>query len=194
MPASDTGLSEKILQTAKTLFVQKGYHGMSMREVSEALGVSKAALYYYYQDKEQLFLAILDSDLDASSSALNDIIARPVSSRERIRLFVEYILQQPAVDRAAIRLASQEIGQLGEEARSRFGGVYQANFIDKIAGILQKGMDDGEFRRMPADVAARALLGIVFPYLDSTHAGPAAVPPETIQQVVEIYLNGVSAK
>ncbi len=194
MPASDTGLSEKILQTAKSLFVQKGYHGMSMREVSEALGVSKAALYYYYQDKEQLFLAILDSDLEASSAALNDIIARPVSSRERIQLFVEYILQQPPVNRAAIRLASQEIGQLGEEARSRFGAVYQANFIDKIAGILQKGMDDGEFRWMPAGVAARALLGIVFPYLDSMHAGAAAVPPETIQEVVEIYLNGVSAK
>ena len=39
MTNSEAGLAEQILQTAKGMFIHKGYYGLSMREISESLGV-----------------------------------------------------------------------------------------------------------------------------------------------------------
>src|SRR3954454_16310254 len=62
--AEPADLREKILEEAARLFVAYGYHGISMREIAEAAGLSKAGLYYHFKDKEDLFLAILDSNLE----------------------------------------------------------------------------------------------------------------------------------
>jgi hypothetical protein len=42
-----------ILEAAKLLFMQDGFRGISMRQIAEAVGVTKAALYYHFKDKEQ---------------------------------------------------------------------------------------------------------------------------------------------
>jgi AcrR family transcriptional regulator len=191
MPNSDTGLHEQILTTANDLFVNKGYHGMSMREISDALGVSKAALYYYFKDKEELFLAILKIYLDDMSAALDRFIAQPVSCQDKIRLFIEYVLNQPAQQRSTIRLASQEITNLSPASREAFNIIYREHFVGKVQSILQSGIEKGEFREIHAEVAVWALLGIMFPYFYPAHSGNLPVPEETIDEVVSIYLGGI---
>lgn len=193
MSNTERDLSQKILETAKNLFVEKGYHGMSMREISDALGVSKAALYYYFKDKEELFLAILKIYLDEMSGTLDHISAEPVPNAEKIRLFVEYVLTQPAEQRATIRLASQEINQLSPETRRIFSSIYRDKFINKLQAILQEGMDQGDFRKMPGEFSVWALLGIMFPYFYPSHATDSSIPPETIHEVVRIFLHGISS-
>jgi len=192
MANSETGLSEQILETANTLFIQKGYFGLSMHEISDALGVSKAALYYYFKDKEQLFLAILKLYLDNMDTALSDIIDQPLSGKEQIRRFVEYVLTQPAEQRATIRLFSQEIGHLNPESRKAFDIIYREKFVGKLQSILQTGMQTGEFRQIQPGVAVWALLGIMFPYFYPTHSSDSSIPTETIQEIVNIYLAGIS--
>jgi len=187
----ETGLSEQILETANTLFIQKGYFGLSMHEISDALGVSKAALYYYFKDKEQLFLAILKLYLDNMDAALSHIIAQPLSSKAQIHLFIEYVLTQPAEQRATIRLFSQEITHLNPESRKAFDIIYREKFVGKLQSILQTGMQTDEFRQIQPDVAVWALLGIMFPYFYPTHSPDSAVPAETIQEIVKIYLAGI---
>jgi AcrR family transcriptional regulator len=44
-------LREKIMTEAATRFVASGYHAVSMREIAESVGASKAAIYYYFADK-----------------------------------------------------------------------------------------------------------------------------------------------
>lgn len=194
MPETESDLRLNILQTAKTLFVNKGYHGMSMREIAEALGVSKAALYYHFKDKEDLFLAILRMYLDEMSALLDRLDAQPLSSVEKIRLFVEDVLSQPAEQRATIRLGSQEINQLSPEARQAFGVLYREKFIGKLQRILQDGMDAGALRRLPAETAVWALLGIMFPYFYPAHAQGAPVSAETARLVADIILDGIAAR
>ncbi len=184
-------LRELILETAKNLFSQKGYHGLAMRQISESLGVAKSALYYHFKDKEQLFLAILESYLDEMESALDRIQAQSIPGSQRVRLLVEYILRQPPEQRSVIRLASQEMVQLSESARQSFHQVYRKKFIDKIKAILESGMESGEFMRLDPEIATWALLGIMYPYFYSGYAAMPSVPDETIQQILTIYLDGI---
>jgi AcrR family transcriptional regulator len=184
-------LRELILAAAKNLFSQQGYHGLAMRQISESLGVAKSALYYHFKDKEELFLAILESYLDEMEGALNRIQAEPIPSSQHIHLLVEYILRQPAEQRAIIRLASQEMVQLSAAIRQSFHQVYRKKFIDKIKAVLQAGMESGEFKRQDPEIATWALLGMMYPYFYPSHAADAPIPDETIQQILTIYLDGI---
>lgn len=194
MTTTEIGLREQILDAAKSLFIQQGYHGLAMRQISEAVGVSKAALYYHFKDKEELFLAILSGYLNEMESAIDDIQSRPISSREHIRLFVEYVLGQPAEQRAVIRLGSQEMSQLSAASRKTFGKIYREKFIGKLIAIFQAGIERGEFQPLDAEVATWALLGIMYPYFYPAHTGDIPLAAETIHAIVDIYLNGVTKR
>ncbi len=189
---SENDLREQILTTAKSMFIQQGYHGLAMRQISEALGVSKAALYYHFKDKEELFLAILTSYLNDIESLLDRILAEQASNRDRIGMFVAEVLRQPAEQRAVIRLASQEMAQLSAAARKDFDKLYRQKFIGKLVQIFQQGVDNGEFRPLQTEVATWALMGIMYPYFYPAHTGEKPLPAETIQTIVDIYLNGVT--
>ena len=189
---SENDLREQILTTAKSMFIQQGYHGLAMRQISEALGVSKAALYYHFKDKEELFLAILTSYLNDIESLLDRILAEQASNRDRIGMFVAEVLRQPAEQRAVIRLASQEMAQLSAASRKDFDKLYRQKFIGKLVQIFQQGVDNGEFRPLQTEVATWALMGIMYPYFYPAHTGEKPLPAETIQTIVDIYLNGVT--
>ena len=191
MITSETSLREKILLTAKSLFIQQGYHGLAMRQISEAVGVSKAALYYHFKDKEELFLAILDIYLNEIESAIDDIQSKRLSSSEQLRMFVEYILSQPAEQRAVMRLGSQEMAQLSASSRKSFGKVYREKFIGKLIAIFQAGIKSGELKSLNAEVATWALLGIMYPYFYPAHTGDKPVPANVIDEIVTIFLMGI---
>ena len=191
MTPPDSNTRTQILSIAKRLFIQQGYHGLAMRQISEALGVTKAALYYHFKDKEELFMAILESYLDEMEITMDGLLAAGGSRRVQVQQFVRSVLYQPAEERAIIRLGSQEISQVSPEARQAFNRVYQEKFIGKIEAILRAGIEAGEFRPMQPEVATHALLGIMYPYLYPSKEKDKGVPPETVEQIIRIFLEGV---
>jgi len=186
------GLREQILTAAKSLFIQHGYHGLAMRQISDALGVTKAAIYYHFKDKEELFLAILTIHLDEMETALDRITAESGTCREKIHDFVEYVLAQPPEQRAIIRLASQEVGQLSAPVRKAFERIYREKFIGKVEAILKSGMERGEFKTIRPEVATWTLLGMMYPYFYPAHSGNIGLSDEIIQQILSVFLDGVS--
>ncbi len=51
---------EKILQKAGELFSNSGFSGTSMRDIARSLNITKAALYYHFKNKKELYLKVLD--------------------------------------------------------------------------------------------------------------------------------------
>jgi len=184
-------LREEILLAAKHLFIEQGYHGLSMRQIAEAVGVSKAAIYYHFRDKEELFLAILEIYLDEIEAILDLVQAEGTTCRQQISALVEAILSQPAEQRAVIRLASQEMSQLNAEARQAFNKTYHKKFIDKIQAILKAGVESGELKPIDTGVATWTLLGMMYPYFYPAHSYDVPSPSDVAEQLLEIYLDGV---
>lgn len=58
---SDRDLKKQILQQAEKLFVKNGYNGTSTTEIAKKVGINQALIYYYYQSKENLLLAIIEN-------------------------------------------------------------------------------------------------------------------------------------
>jgi len=191
MAVQDSGMRSTIIDKAKSLFIEHGYHGLSMREIAEKVGVSKPALYYHFKDKEELFYAVLSSGLDAISNMIDTINNQPVSSSEKLGLFMEYVLTQPTEQRAFIRLGTQEIAQLSPASRQLFSESYNQQFIGKLRAMIQTGIEDGEFRAMDTDIATWGLLGLLYPYLYPNHSGSISLSAEKIALITSLYMKGI---
>ena len=186
MSEPDADMRRTILDRAASLFVERGYDGISMREVADACGLSKAGIYYHYRDKEDLFLAVLDAHLDELAGLVAAAQAQPGGVRRQAEYFArEVFAALPAGRRALIRLAGQEMKKLSPDRREAFAGRYHARFSGALANMLAGGIARGEMRSMDAETAAWAFMGLLYPFLN------ADPPPGTPDLLVAIFFDGV---
>src|SRR6478752_2845422 len=54
----------RILAVARAAFIERGYADVSMQEIADAAGLTKAAIYYHFADKEQLFNQVFLDEVD----------------------------------------------------------------------------------------------------------------------------------
>jgi len=80
-----------------------------MRAIAKSVGASKAALYYRFRRKEQLFLAILETYLDMMTEEIQEVRLLSLPARQRLELLAARILSRPTEQRAVIRSSCQEI-------------------------------------------------------------------------------------
>ena len=66
---------QRILAEAEHLFAEKGYKGVSMQAIAEAVGHTPAALYYHFPAKEDIFLAVLQDGLNRQMIEARTVIA-----------------------------------------------------------------------------------------------------------------------
>ncbi len=181
---------EHILDEATRLFVAEGYHGLSMRQLAEEVGVSKAGLYYYFKDKEALFLAILTQNLLGIEQIIDAARVAGGSSQQQIRRIFSDIFNRSPEQQAIIRLASQEASHLSPEARQAFRITYHQKFLDQIQAILQTGIDQGELRSMDPAQATWVLLGMMYPYFYPSHRREMGDPLAALDLMLTIFFEG----
>ena len=77
-------LRAAILETAARLFMAHGYHGVGMRDISRESGASKALLYYHFQNKSDLFFAVLVEHLQEAAGLVEQARAAGPTARAQI--------------------------------------------------------------------------------------------------------------
>ncbi len=182
-----------ILSAAERLFVEKGYHAVSMRAIADAVGMTKAALYYHFRDKEQLFVAILERVLGELSALIEACRTADATHRAQIERIVQQIMRLPVERRAGLRLASQELGNLDAATRQRFVEQYHTQFIGRITAILAAGMANGEFKTLDPSLATWTLLGMMYPYFHVAPVTGMAPNDALVQQLLMIFFDGLQS-
>src|SRR6478736_2497109 len=82
----------KLIATAERLFAEKGYHGVSVREITAEAGVNLAAVNYHYSDKQSLYLEILGCRLRQLSRIRQDRLAEAESRASGTPVTLETII------------------------------------------------------------------------------------------------------
>lgn len=109
----ETGSQENILRVALDLFTARGYAGTSVGDVAAQLGVSKAALYYHFRDKEEILVKLVSPHLDRVEALLDREPKALRGELARRRMLGEY-LDLLIEDRPIIRLLAQDITSRGQ--------------------------------------------------------------------------------
>jgi len=191
---NDIDLPGRVVQVARALFVARGYRGISMREIAEAVGASKAALYYHFGDKEALFLAVLTADLRDLGRLVMAASEAGRDTRERVRGIAVSILSLPPDRRAIIRLASQEMAQLSVEAQQAFYRLYRELFITPVTRVLIDGMAHGELKQANPTQLTWILLGMMYPFLYPAHSAELGDPLQVADLMVEVFFYGAGMR
>lgn len=132
-----------------------------MREIVEAAGVTKPTLYYYFKNKEDLYIKLLDEAMAIFAMVLHEAMRRGGSMRERLKaLFLDiFALFGENVD--LLRLINGMI--YGPHGATPFydlqGKIVLLHTI--LSQILEEGISRGELREESAASARLLLLGIV---------------------------------
>src|SRR5215467_3720536 len=69
----DSAKRRQIVDGARAIFLSRGFDAASMGEIAKAAGVSKGTLYVYFENKEELFEAIVHQQCDLQAETLFDL-------------------------------------------------------------------------------------------------------------------------
>lgn len=188
-PVPDTTRA-RIQQEAARLFVASGYHGVSMREVAEAVGVTKPALYHHYADKEALFLAMLDNTL-TGLARLVQVAAAQTGLRAQLDTLVSELLASAPEQRVGLQLAS-ELRHVSPERRAAFEQEYRRVWMGGLTALFEAAAARGELRRdLPAPVLMRAFIAITYPLVTGA---PPSDPQGLGRALLAVFLDGATTR
>ena len=95
--AGDRETRQQILEAARQPFLAKGYKGVSMKEVAEAVQITSAALYYHFPDgKQDLFFSVIQMTLEEWTQGALLATASAQGLRERLDRLTQYLFTLPS--------------------------------------------------------------------------------------------------
>ena len=146
----------ELTRQAARLFAQKGYHGTSVGDIAEALGVQKGSLYSHIASKEDLLYETLAEGAAAFHASL-DAIPDDATPVEKIRLALRGHLRVVAEQLDVATVFVQEWRYLQGVRREEFVAE-RRRYEERIRELLREGRDLGDLRADLDDAAAALLL------------------------------------
>ncbi|HEY7381108.1 MAG TPA: TetR/AcrR family transcriptional regulator [Gaiella sp.] len=146
---------EELVRTASRLFAERGFHGTSMGDIAEAMGVQKGSLYSLTSSKQALLAAAMDQGAAAFHAAL-DPIPDELTAIDRVREALRAHLRVVAGQLDVATVFIREWRYLEGEGREAFVAE-RRRYEERWRAIFREGVERGELR-VDVDAEAAALL------------------------------------
>jgi AcrR family transcriptional regulator len=146
----------ELVDVAARLFAERGYHGTSMADLAEAMGVQKGSLYSLTDSKQDLLVAITRDGAAAFHAALDGVPESDTAPLERVRLALRAHLAVVAAQVDAATVFTREWRFLDEPARTAFRAE-RRRYEERWADLLREAAERGALRS-DLDVQAAVLL------------------------------------
>lgn len=186
-------LRDRILDVALERFATKGFAGTSVRELVEAVGCTKPALYYHFGSKEELFLELVRTRIEG----LHHVLAAASSGAPSAEVallrvsgaILDGVRQSPLSMRLLITAEHHpDEGQPEVDLRS----MHEA-FLQYVVALIEEGQARGELRAdLPAEPLAWSFIGAVHVRALGIALGHD-VPADAHRLVVDIFARGALA-
>ena len=146
---------EELSREAARLFAEKGYHGTSIGDLAEALGVQKGSLYAHIQGKEDLLYETMRTGAAAFHAALDEIPEK-LQATEKIRLALRAHLRVVVDQLEVATVFVQEWKYLDGERRDEIVAE-RRRYEERIRELFREGREQGELRSDLDETAAARL-------------------------------------
>ncbi|MDR6865814.1 AcrR family transcriptional regulator [Microbacterium resistens] len=152
---------EQVLAVAVRLFTEQGYDATSIADLSQALGLTKSALYHHFSSKEELLALALERALSGLEGALETAVAEQTTATDRLTAVVRGAVEvltaaQPHVT-LLLRLRGNSPVELEAMERRR-------RFDQRISALVREAQDEGTIR---TDIDAGTVTRLVFGMINS---------------------------
>ena len=178
----------ELTRQAARLFAEKGYHGTSIGEIAEALGVQKGSLYAHIQSKQDLLYETMEEGARAFHGGL-DAIPDELPATGKIRLALRSHLRVVADQLDVATVFVQEWRYLEGERREEILGE-RRRYEERIRALFREGRELGELRS-DLDDATAALLALSAANWAYTWLQPGRDTDDFADRFYELVVNGI---
>jgi AcrR family transcriptional regulator len=185
---------ESLLAAARRVFARSGFHGASVEEVASEAGFSTGALYSNFDGKEDLFLALMEREIDTHARAIAEAVGeRPsVSARAAggARQWMTTIEREPELVLLFTEFWAYGVRdpQVREQVAARFAQVRKLLTRLIADGAREFGLE----LELPADQLAVAIDALADGIARQKLADPEAVPDELLGRMIALLVGAAS--
>ncbi|GDX80098.1 TetR family transcriptional regulator [Deltaproteobacteria bacterium] len=152
----ETERRAQILRAARAIFVERGYLSARVEDVAGRAGLSKGAVYFYFESKREIFDALVEEELAVTRSFLAEAERdeRPAAIKliDLGRKYLDYFAGLKTPPRFFLLMS--ELAIRDEDVRKQVNAVHE-EFVSATEKVIAQGIAEGAFR--PYDARAVAL-------------------------------------
>jgi len=157
----EDSVPRRLLSNATKLFAMKGFDRTSVQEIVEAAGVTKGAMYHYFDSKDDLLYEIYARVLREQTDQLEKVAATGAPVRERLSDAASDVVVSTIASLDDSTIFMQSMHQLSEERRKAVRAE-RRKYHERFRSLIEEGQASGEFRTdKPADVVVDFFFGSV---------------------------------
>lgn len=150
----------RILEIAEQLFAVKGFDGVTVRDIAEQAHVNVAMINYYFRNKDDLYLRIVESYLEEASSELEKVLKEETDPRLRLKQFIDcyidFLFSKPKSPQLMLRAGFQNDAHI-----DRFVSKYFAKYQMGLVNTIEEGIKAGYFVPLDPKLTVVSLLGMI---------------------------------
>ena len=187
----DTNVADDVTRAAVELFAAQGYANTSVQQIVDAAGVTKGAMYHYFESKDDLLFAIYERMLSLQKSHLDEIIGRGGAVDEVVRAVcvdvvetsIEFLAEGTVFFRSQHMLTPPRQQEVIRRRRE---------YHDEFAALIQRGQERGLYRNdMPRAVLIANFFSDIH-YLSHWYH-PEGPEGKTLvaEQITDLFLTGI---
>lgn len=189
--ASNT--SERIRETAASLFHTKGFNGTSMQDLASAVGITKSSVYHHFPSKQALLSEIIELTMGRVTAGVEEVASSDAPASERLRRALVLHTTAALTDRDSIACFTEEGRYLAPEFMSAH--VAKRDRYERLfRGILEEGVACGEFLPQDPRLTAMALLGMCNAAVHWYRPEGGYSPEAIATQFADLAVRGVSSR
>lgn len=182
----------QIIDAAIKLFRKKNYHGTSMQDIADVVGINRGSLYHYINSKEEVLFNIINRTISRFNEELVKIQAEDLPATEKLRKSIYYHVQHLAKYQPEHAIMMEDTKQLPEGYQEKIRSI-QKQYEEIFQNIIEEGIQKEEFREMHPKITF-AILGMMN-WIYRWYSVQGELTPDEIAVVFEdLILNGLSKK
>jgi len=154
----------RIAQVARREFARRGFDATSIRQIVAEARVTKPVLYYYFKSKGDLFLSLLEEAIAPLCDEVERIASGDGAPRDRMAEIIAAVLRFVEKRPDEFRLLHRAVERREREVQVLAQKYFRRNF-QAISGVLQEGVDRGDFRSLNVPQATFSVIAILMYFL-----------------------------
>ena len=185
---------ERLLEAGIALFAKKGYASTSVREIVARAGVTKPVLYYYFKNKEGLFIAILDMAADLQKAMLTEVLETPGSVLDRLVYLFRQVYQGVLQNQDLFKMIHNLIFGPPQGTPEYDYGQYHRRMVNTIKAIYIDGVALNEVREVDPEEVAILVLSIIDFCFHMDHVHPELMDLERPERLLTLAFQGLARR
>lgn len=140
--ARDEAHKEEIINACALLYEKKGFHDMTIKDISAETSLSRPSIYNYFETKEEIFLGLLTRETKQWIASLEEIAQKPQMSKETLISEIAMALEKRVV---MLKISAMNIYEIEDHSRIERLVEYKKVFkqsLDAFYNCLKKFMPD----------------------------------------------------